>query len=59
MFDPNNKEVDMKRQMDFIKQEVKLAPKLNHKHIVKYYDFQQNKTLVKKDGTKKQVAYIV
>ena len=59
MFDPNNKELNMKRQMEFIKQEVKLTRKLNHKHIVKYYDFQQNRTLVKKDGTKKQVTYIV
>ena len=47
------------RQMELIKEEFETTKKLNHKHICKYYDFQENKTLEKPNGKTKRVSYLV
>ena len=39
--------------------EVETTKKLNHKHICKYIDFQENRTLQESNGKIKQVSYIV
>ena len=39
--------------------EVETTKKLNHKHICKYIDFQENRTLQESNGKMKQVSYIV
>ena len=41
-----------------MKQEVEACVKLNHKHIVKYYDFDEGAKLINNNGTVSDVAYI-
>ena len=45
--------------MEFLKAEVEATMQLNHTHIVKYHEFRENRTYKKKDGSTKQVSYIV
>ena len=45
--------------MEFLKQEIQATLQLNHTHIVKYHEFRENRNYVKKNGTTKQVSYIV
>ena len=38
--------------MEFLKQEIQATLQLNHTHIVKYHEFRENRTYVKKIGTR-------
>ena len=41
-----------------LKEEVEATNQLDHKHVVKYFEFKENATMIKKNGDQIQVAYI-
>lgn len=41
-----------------MREEVKAARELDHPNVVKYFDFKERATMVKKDGTQVEVAYL-
>ena len=45
--------------MNWARNEYVVTRENDHKHLVKYYDFCENRTLTKKDGSEKKVTYIV
>lgn len=47
-----------KTHLKYMKQEVEASMNLNHKHIVKYFDFDDNAELVNNNGAVTNVAYI-
>ena len=47
-----------KKAIDLLKKEVEATQKLDHKNIVKYYQFQESSTWNKKSGKNVEVAYI-
>jgi len=57
IFDLTNP-VNSKKAVDLLKKEVEATQKLDHKHVVKYYQFEENSTWNKKSGDQKPVAYI-
>ena len=36
-----------------------MVKSFDHKHVVKYFDFKENSTMIEEDGTHINVAYIV
>merc|ERR1712051_457127 len=46
------------RAFKLLKEEVDATTQLDHQHVVKYFEFKENSTMIKKDGTPVQVAYI-
>ena len=46
------------RAFKLLKEEVDATTQLDHPHVVKYFEFKENSTMIKKDGTPVQVAYI-
>lgn len=47
-----------KKAIDLLKKEVEATQKLDHKNIVKYYQFQESSMWNKKSGKNVEVAYI-
>ena len=45
--------------MALARKEVEFAQERDHKHLVKYYYYCENRILIKGDGTQKNVTYIV
>ena len=46
------------RAFKLLKEEVDATTQLDNQHVVKYFEFKENSTMIKKDGTPVQVAYI-
>ena len=42
-----------------LKEEVQATTQLDHKHVVKYFDFKESAVMTKSNGTQVEVAYIV
>ena len=47
------------RAFQLLRDEVQSVQTLDHKHVVKYFEFNENATMTKKSGAQVQVAYIV
>ena len=43
---------------DHLKEEIRMINKLDHKHVIKYFKFKENATMIDKDGRPVEVAYI-
>ena len=39
------------RAFRLLKEEVSATTQLDHQHVVKYFEFKENSTMIKKDGT--------
>merc|ERR1712038_638942 len=57
IFDLTNPQ-NNKKAIDLLKKEVEATQQLDHKHIVKYYQFEEKSTWNKKSGEQVPVAYI-
>jgi len=46
------------RAFKLLKEEVEATTQLDHRHVVKYFEFKERATMHKKDGSTVEVAYI-
>ena len=58
IFPKNNSKFNNYRAIASLEQEVKMVKIFDHKHVVKYFDFNENSTMIEEDGKQVDAAYI-